>query len=513
MYTNIFLFQLHKVNKMNTQAKLDYVNVPVNTSKGTKEKHYLNYKQVLNKALEANKENPKSVIHLLVPMGSGKTTFFKQLLTDIRTGSERTPTTSLNECIVFTNYFKSIKEYDEFNYPGLRVECLLDFAKEILNQVLFNKDHLVGSELCDEISLYVWKYYSYKVVLFDEVDFKDIQVVKSKGISDNACIIADDILINTVIGAITRVSNFNLSVSANVLRPSNYYSSYTIKLNVPVNNNINNFFVYDNFNKKTDNLLREISTLTHSITTNKDHLLGENAKCLIYTSEFDKRPFEQLILNGPRNGALVRTEDIPKTSYINPENHHNLMLINNANQLSDELFKEFDVVGINASASRCSSLKEQYENFWVVIIQAYGVTSSCLQALGRVRNCGINVLWIGEASNLETISKLSNEIDPFFNDYSGYDNTNFKYIDTLRCSYGIRGLNKSVSDVDDIVDDTNETTLKMNRLLIEWLEANKDNLKGSLKDYELYKTQMFSPCDREKFQECYSICKKGGSWS
>ena len=509
------------MNNMNDSIQPDYLTIPLNTSKGVKDSHYINYLPVLNKAIEANNNNPESIIHLLAPMGSGKTTFFKRLLTDIRANKFPATDKPLSNCMLFTPFKISNQEYDEFKEDGLEVKYLIDFAKEIFKRVVSEYGALNGAELYHAIHVFAQDNYISQIILFDEVDFKDSQVTVSKCTmnTEYTSIIADDILVDVVLNAICNVANFNISVSANVINDSQYYSKYNILLNIPVNNYINNFFIYDTCNKRNNNLTLEIGNLINSITTNKDHLLGQNAKVLIYTPKFSKRVFEELVNNGPRNGVLVRRNNIPSSTDQSPVNNPNVRLIGNDNAvLSDEMFNEFDVIGINTSSSRCVSLTNEYENFWVIIIQPYGVTTSCLQSLGRVRNDGINTLWIG--SPVESLFSRAVNIDPFFNQYCGI-NTNVRYSTTLTCPYGIRGLNKPVSRVGERIGDAigdaigmnNQATLEVNRILIEWLEANRGTLDAALRDYEVYKIQVVNPCGRAKFQEYHSICKKGGTFS
>ena len=500
------------MNTINTAIQPDYLTIPLNTSKGVKDSYYINYLPVLNKALEANVTNPESIIHLLAPMGSGKTTFFKQLLTNIRANVHPTCNKLLTDCIMFTPFKVSNLEYEEYEKQGLKVEYLLDFAKTVFNSTIHKHGPMNTDVLHKAIVDYVIENYTDKIILIDEGDFKDVQVLKSKYTMDasNQSVIPDDELINTVIGTLCTVSFFNISVSANIMQQSIYYSCIQHVLNVPVNNHINNIYIYNTLGKLTSNVVTEMSKLMHSITTDKNHLLGPNAKTLIYSPKFNKSVFEELIINDPRSGVLIRNSNIPGTSNLKSKSNPNIMTIDNGHVLDDTLFQLFDNLGINTSSSRCTSLNYNYDNPWVIILQPFGVTSSCLQSLGRFRHSPINVLWIGFIPDINTWYENCVRVDPFFGSYT----SSVSYINTVKCPYGIRGLDKPVErKFVSRVGMNNQATLEVNRILIEWLEANRGTLDAALRDYEVYKIQVVNPCGRAKFQEYHSICKKGGTFS
>ena len=502
----------------NVSKQIDFIFKALKLPGGGIPRYYITKDSLLNKTNQPNRIEG-ILNHVISPMGSGKSTAILDLYNQLN------PNTTL----IIAPFIVTSKFYSNKIADGYLVKNILHLTTTIFNQATNViggvPDYQTGMGM---IERYIENTYRGWTLLMDDIDYVWDQCTFKNNtdysfrVHDNYCINIDtNVIVQLVLKTLCKVCTFNLSVSSHKFNYPDDSLINEFMMIGPVNVEIKNLFIYDTTGRRGDTVNLSTSRFINNITTNKDHLLGVDTKVLIYTPKFKKGSFEQLIQNGPRNGVLVRRENIPKSAYLNPREYSNLMLIGNSDAvLSDELFKEFDVMGINTSSSRCISLTKKYENFWIIIIQPNGVTSSCLQSLGRVSNCGVNVLWIGNTPDINTWYENCVRVDPFFNQYCNV-NTNIRYINTLTCPYGIRGLNKPVSRVGERIGDAigdaigmnNQVTLEVNRLLIEWLEANRGNLKGSLKDYEVYKVQVVNPCGSRKFQEYHSICKKGGSWS
>ena len=445
MHTNIFLFQSNKENKMNNPAlnvnhiektndnavQMDMRNckqyiTELNPIDGNNRLcHYLDNKVVINIATSMNLDPDRKLNHILAPMGSGKTTLFKSFIDDVIGNlyvkvidGVMYPLTA-NDVMVFTPFIVNSQEYAAYDDYGVVSEHLINFCTNVFDTCLKDTDSNLSKQ--EQNILIVERlecFYSNKVILIDEGDFTCIQTFVSGAIVNvtKECSKMPNELVQLVLKTLCRISIFNLSVSANRFKYPDNSPINEFMLSIPVNNHVDNMIIYDASSMNKSNLNRDINKML----SNLGDYLGSDSSALVYRSKFNDSTFKTImddgyVLTREENIPTVRNENNGTKSLVGGDNC-NVKLVNE-HVLSDSMMRNADLIGINTSSTRCSSLRNEYDNPWVIVIQPHGVTSSALQSLGRFRNVPINVLWIGDVFGKVTMSNLATTIDPFFGQY------------------------------------------------------------------------------------------------
>ena len=380
--------------------------------------------QILNNALN----------NFIVPMGSGKSTVIKHILTN-------TPNT-----LVLYPYKTSKADFTEGFDVKPNQSYFTDFVNQMFKLTTTNstyKDTNVFLKMYAKTVFEHIKSMNYTLVLLDESDFFMIQAQATQysgtitGLKEGESFnIFSDMLTYVTLRSIAQATIL-LGFSASVFN----LPSRVVGMSMYVQGFINNIIINIKPNIEVTEIVL-INPEEHDISNLKSALKEVcKGKSLVYQSKWTKPNVDSFL--DSKIQWLIRQENFPVVSYndsglttsygniLNQTKPNTVIdMSHQDSQLHDDKFINYDFIGIGVSSSRAVSLVNNYTDATIIVIDET-ITANALQILGRFRNSPVKVYWITTKTAAE-FTAIAKATDMFFD----------QYVNTVTCT-----VNQSIKQI------------------------------------------------------------------